>query len=144
MGQLALGQQMALEDDVDRLQVEFGGHVADRAIFVVEILGRLGALAVALDEMLEHLPMADEVVAEVHRHEAGELEEARIDLPAGARIEIGDGGDDVAARTRRAAAGSPRVLTAVGASRVSIGPPIMVSVFGRQGCLSALIRAAAA
>ena len=45
---LALGQQVALEHDVDRLQVEFGGHVADRAIFVVEILGRIGALAVAL------------------------------------------------------------------------------------------------
>ena len=36
------------------------------------------------------------------------------------------------------------VLTSVGALRVSIGPPIMVSVFGRQGFLSALISAAAA
>ena len=33
--------------------------------------------------------MADEVVAEVHRHEAGELEEARINLPPRARIDIG-------------------------------------------------------
>ena len=55
---LALGQEMALEDDVDRLQVEFRGHVADRAIFLVEILARIGALVVALDEMLEHLQMA--------------------------------------------------------------------------------------
>ena len=36
------------------------------------------------------------------------------------------------------------VLTAVGASRVSIGPPIIVSVLGRHGCLSALISATAA
>ena len=85
MLQLALGQQMALEHDVDRLQVEFGGHVADRAIFVVEFAGRVGAFLVADDEMLEHLPMADEVRAEVHGHEAGELEEARINLPPRAR-----------------------------------------------------------
>ena len=36
------------------------------------------------------------------------------------------------------------VLTAVGASRVSIGPPIMVSVSGRAGCLSSFISATAA
>ena len=36
------------------------------------------------------------------------------------------------------------VLTAVGALRVSIGPPIMVSVLGRHGCRSASIRQAAA
>jgi hypothetical protein len=66
---------MALEDGVDRLEVEFGGHVADRAIFVVKILGRIRALAVAGDEMLEHLPMAGEMAAEVHRHEAGKLQE---------------------------------------------------------------------
>ena len=36
------------------------------------------------------------------------------------------------------------VFTAVGASRVSIGPPIMVSVAGRFGCASALITATAA
>src|SRR3546814_16618399 len=36
------------------------------------------------------------------------------------------------------------VLTAVGALRVSIGPPIIVSVFGRQGLRSALISAVAA
>ena len=95
MLELALGQQMALEHDVDRLQVEFRGHVADRAIFVVEFLRRRGALLVADDEMLEHLPMADEVRAEVHRHEPGELEEARINLPPGARVDHRHGRDHV-------------------------------------------------
>src|SRR3546814_11619897 len=70
--EFAPGQQVALEHRIDGLQIEFGCHVADRAIFVVEILGLVGALAVALDQMLEHLPMAHHVVAEVRRHEAGE------------------------------------------------------------------------
>src|SRR3546814_9426102 len=73
----ALGKRVALEHDVDRLEVEFGGHVAHGAIFVVEMLGRIGALVIALDEVFEHLPMRDHVAAEVHRHEAGKLEEAR-------------------------------------------------------------------
>src|SRR3546814_3773622 len=76
----ALGKRVALEHDVDRLEVEFGGHVAHGAIFVVEMLGRIGALVIALDEVFEHLPMRDHVAAEVHRHEAGKLEEARIHL----------------------------------------------------------------
>src|SRR3546814_3070312 len=37
-------------------------------------------LVIALDEVFEHLPMRDHVAAEVHRHEAGKLEEARIHL----------------------------------------------------------------
>ena len=36
--------------------------------------------------MLVHPVMAHHVVAEIHRHEAGELKEARIDLPPRARI----------------------------------------------------------
>ena len=109
MGHLALGQQMALEDDVDRLQIEFGGHVADGAIFVVEILGRIRLFIVAVDEVAEHLPMADEMVAEVHRHEAGELKEARIDPPPRARIEIGHGHDHVLLEPGERALGGDRV-----------------------------------
>src|SRR3546814_16241664 len=40
----ALGKRVALEHDVDRLEVEFGGHVAHGAIFVVEMLGRIGEI----------------------------------------------------------------------------------------------------
>ena len=92
---LAFGQQVPLEHDIDRLQVEFRGHVADRAIFFVEFLGRLRALLVADDEMLEHLPVADEVRAQVHRHESGKLEEARIDLPPRTRIDHRHGRDHI-------------------------------------------------
>src|SRR3546814_20595341 len=72
------------------LQIKFGRHVADRAIFVVEFLCLVRALAVAVDQMSEHLPMAHHVIAQVLRHEAGELQKARIDAAPGARIpEIG-------------------------------------------------------
>ncbi len=95
MHELALGQAVLLEHLLDRLEVEFGGHVADRAIFVVELLGRLGAVVVALHQMPEHVPMAHQVAAQVHRHEAGKLHEPRIDLPPGARIAERHGGDDI-------------------------------------------------
>src|SRR4051794_34359012 len=86
MLKLTLGQQMLLEDDIDGLEVEFGRHIADRAIFVVELLGRRGAFLVADDEMLEHLPMADEMRPQIHGHEARELKEARVNLAARARV----------------------------------------------------------
>ncbi len=45
--------------------------------------------------MTEHLPVADQMIAPVHRHEAGELEEAWIDLPPAARIIKGHGRDHI-------------------------------------------------
>jgi hypothetical protein len=45
--------------------------------------------------VLEHFPVADEVVAQVHRHEPGELKEARIDLPPMPRIDHRHGGNDI-------------------------------------------------
>ena len=91
----ALGQGMALKHDLDGLQVEFGGHVADRAIFLVEILAGAGAFLIALHQMLEHLIMAVEVAAEVHRHEASQLQEAGIHLAPRAGIQAGHGGDHI-------------------------------------------------
>ena len=103
------GQRMRLEHRVDRLEVEFRGHVADRAILLVELHRRLGALVVALDEMLEHLPVRDHVVAEVHRHEARELQEARIDLPPRAGIAHRHGRDDVLLEPAERPLGGERV-----------------------------------
>ncbi len=71
---------MPLENYIDRLQIEFGRHVADRAILVVEILGSVGAVIIAGDQMFEHLPMAEQVIAEVHRHEAAKLKKAGVNL----------------------------------------------------------------
>src|SRR3546814_6969737 len=86
MRQLALWEQVTLEHDIDRLEIEFGGHVAHRAIFVVKFLGLVGALAIAIDQMLEHLPMAHHVIAQVHRHEAGRSEEHTSELQSLMRI----------------------------------------------------------
>ena len=41
VAEFALGDRMGLEHFLHGLEVEFGGHVADRTIFVVEGLGRL-------------------------------------------------------------------------------------------------------
>ena len=86
MGHLALRQQMAHEHRLDRLHVVLGGQVHHREIFVVELAVLLGRVAVAGDEMVEHLEMGVDVAIEVHRHEAGELQIAGIDLAAEARI----------------------------------------------------------
>jgi hypothetical protein len=52
MFQFAFGQCVLLKHDIDCLQVEFRGHVADRAIFIVESLRRGGALLITDDEVL--------------------------------------------------------------------------------------------
>ena len=80
MRHLALGQRVADEHRLHRLQVELGGQVHDGEIFVVEVAVLLGAVAVVLDQMHEELLVRRDVAVEVHAHEAGELQEARIDV----------------------------------------------------------------
>ena len=80
MRHLALRQRVAHEHRLDRLHVIGGVEVHHRQIFVVEVAVLLGRIAVALDEMVEHVEMGVDVAVEIHRHEAGELEEAGIDL----------------------------------------------------------------
>ena len=46
----------------------------------------LGRVAIAFDQMLEHVEMGIDVPVEVHGHEARQLQEPGIDLPAHARI----------------------------------------------------------
>ena len=84
------------------------------------------------------------MVAEVHRHEAGKLQEPRINAPPRARIDHRALSRSRSARTKLNGRCVASVLTAVGASRVSIGPPISVSVFGRAALRSAAISAVAA
>ena len=52
---LALRQRVMDEDGVDGLEIEFGGQIHHRQIFVVEIAVLFGRIAVALDEMVEHV-----------------------------------------------------------------------------------------
>ena len=53
-------------------------------------------LIFAFDEVLEHLPMRFDVLVEVHRQEAGELQEAGVNLAHEARIAERHPVDDVA------------------------------------------------
>ena len=80
MHHLALRQGVLHEHGLDGLEVELGREVHHGEIFVVEVAVLLGVVAVALDEVLEHLAMRLEVAVDVHRHEAGELQEAGIDV----------------------------------------------------------------
>ena len=51
---------MFLEHPLHGLEVEFGGHIHDRQIFVIEFAVRGGTLAIALHQMLEHIHMGAE------------------------------------------------------------------------------------
>ncbi len=73
---------MANENALDGLQVEFGGHVHHGKIFVIEIAMLLRRVAVPLDKMIEHIEMRRNMTFKIHRHKAGQLQKARINLPA--------------------------------------------------------------
>jgi hypothetical protein len=73
------------EHRVDGLQVEFGRHVHDGEIFIVELAMPFGRIAVILDQMHEEVLLRDHVTVEIHRHEARQLQKARIDRAGEAR-----------------------------------------------------------
>ena len=97
VGHLALRQSVAHEHGLDRLHVIFGGEVHHRQIFVIELAVLLGRILVARDEMVEHVEMSGDMAIDVHRHEAAELKEPRIDLAAEAGIGKGHRMQTVAA-----------------------------------------------
>ena len=97
MGHLALGQGVADEHGLDGLQVELGGEIHDREIFVVELAMLLRGIAVGLHEVKEQLAVRLDMAVEVHAHEAVQLQEARIDVAQEARVRERHLGDDVAA-----------------------------------------------
>ena len=100
---------MALENDIDGLQVKFGCHVADRPIFVVKFLGRVGAIVIAYHQMFEHFPVAVHVIAEVHRQETAKLQEAGINLAPRTGIIGRHGCDDILLEPAVRAFGRQRV-----------------------------------
>ena len=79
-------QRVFDEHLLHRLQIELGGQIHDREIFVVELVMLVGRVAVALDQMPEEIAMRIDMPVEIHRHEAGELQESRIDLAHAARM----------------------------------------------------------
>src|SRR6185437_2900110 len=71
-------QRMAMEDAVDRLEIEIRREIHHRRVFVIEFPRRVGAFDIALDEMLEELDMRVHMPVEIHAEKAGELHEAGI------------------------------------------------------------------
>src|ERR1700730_3332706 len=53
-------------------------------------------ITVAADEMIEKLQMLGDVTIDIHRHKAGQLQKARIDIPAGPRVTKGHDADAIA------------------------------------------------
>ena len=82
MLQQATRQRVFHEHGIDRLEIKLGREVHDGEIFVVEVARLLGRVAIAADEMFEHVDVGIEVPVEIHRHETGKLQEAGIDLPS--------------------------------------------------------------
>ncbi|MCY1233351.1 hypothetical protein D9M72_458910 [compost metagenome] len=88
---------MLHEDHLHGLQVEFGRQVHDGQILVIEVPVLLGGVTIVLHQMREELFVGDQVPVEVHRHEARELQEARIDHAHEARLRPRHRHDDVVA-----------------------------------------------
>ena len=103
MRHLALGQRVADEHGVDGLQIEFGGQIHDREIFVVELAVLVGAVAVALDQMHEQIAVRLDMAVEVHADEAVQLQKAGIDVAHEAGMRERHLADDVAAEPVEAA-----------------------------------------
>ena len=81
-----LRQVVVDEHLLHRLQIELGGQIHDRHILVIEFAVLLGLIAVAVDQMPEEFAVRVDMPVEIHGHEAGELQEARIDIAHGARL----------------------------------------------------------
>src|SRR5262249_59388495 len=77
-------QQMPEKGGVQCLQIELGSEVHHRKILVVKLPVLSGGVAVAMNEMREHFSLCLQMAVEIHQHEAGELQEPRVDLAAAA------------------------------------------------------------
>ena len=102
-----------------------------------------GRVASPGDEVVEEAQVLVDVAAEVHGHEAAQLEEARVHPPAGTGVADGtvvitlllEPGQRMLERSS---------FTAVGFTRQSTGPAMRVRVRGSQGRASSAMRAVAA
>ena len=84
--ELAERQRVFLENEPHGFEIEFGGEVEHGEIFVVERLGDRRLFELAVGEILVKLLVRLHVALDVHAHEGGELDEARIDAAERAGI----------------------------------------------------------
>src|SRR3974390_1694821 len=122
MPHLALRQRVANEHGVDGLEVELGGEIHYRQIFVVELTMLLCRVAIALDQMQEQIVVCLDVAIEIHAHEAVQLQEAWIDVAHEAGMGERHLGDDVTAEPIDAAGFSAPVDRVRGDASVNRGP----------------------
>src|SRR3984893_7379219 len=85
MRHLALRQRIFDKDGIDRLQIEFRWQIHDGTVFVIEFTVFSCRIAVAADKMIKKLQIRDDVAIDIHRHEARELQKARINIPSTSR-----------------------------------------------------------
>ena len=69
-----------------RFQIEFGGEIEHGEIFVVECLRGRRLFVLAIGEIVVELFVRFDMPIDIHRHESGELHEARIDVAESAGI----------------------------------------------------------
>jgi hypothetical protein len=103
----AVDQREVLEHGLDGVEVVLGRHVEHGVVLVVELAVRLGAVVVAADQVEEVVVVARQVAVGVHRHEAGVLQEARVDAAPGAGVVGRHAEDDVVLEPGRGSCSSP-------------------------------------
>lgn len=102
MAERAIDERMLKENSFHGFEIEFGRQVHHRQIFFVEVIVLAHRILIALNKIVKQLDMGGCVPLKVHGHEAGELQEARIDLAHEARIGKWHAHDAVPAKIGRA------------------------------------------
>ena len=97
MFHLALRQGVLHEHQIDGLQIEFCREIHHRQILIVELDVLVDEIAVAFDEIAEQALVRIDMTIQVHAYEAGQLQEARINIAHEARMRERHLGDDVVA-----------------------------------------------
>ena len=77
-------QTVVLENCLDGFQIVISVHVEHSVVLVIELSVRFCAGVVALDQVFEVIVMACGMAIRVHGHEAGVLQETRVDTTSGA------------------------------------------------------------
>ena len=91
----ARGKGKFLKDEAHGLEIELGGEVEHREIFVIERLCHLRLLVLAPGDVVVELAMRFHVALDVHAHESDKLHETGIDAPEGAGIAHRHTGDEI-------------------------------------------------
>src|SRR5215510_13154810 len=84
--ELADRQRTFLKNETNGFQIEFRRQIEHGEVFVVERLGDLRLLLLALRQMIVQFAMRLHMAFDVHAHERRELHEARIDAAKGAGV----------------------------------------------------------